>query len=320
MSHALHPQVEALLAGVLKAATPARPPTGDGIRQANANLSSTLVGPGEPVAFTWEGRAETRHGSVPLRWYVPELCRSSELLVYVHGGGWVAGTLDSYDTLCRALALRTGAIVMSVGYSLSPEAVHPVALEEVIAVFKQARSLVSSAGYNIQKVTIAGDSAGGHLAAAALHVLLSTGSEMPDALVLIYPVLDASMDFQSHRRFATGYHLTTDRLRWYWEQYLGRELSDEAAILSTPEISPLRSNQLPRFPPTMIVTAAFDPLRDEGLALAKRLAAASVPVQYLEIPGQIHGFLRFRKVLTDPLWGPDAVMTRMGTFLREIGC
>jgi acetyl esterase len=279
-----------------------------------------LVGPGEPVAFIWEDRAETQHGFVPLRWYVPELCQSDTLLVYVHGGGWVAGTLDSYDTLCRALALRTGATVISVGYSLSPKAVHPVALEEVLSVFRQVRLFASNAGYNMQRLAFAGDSAGGHLVAAALHVLLSTGSEMPDAAILIYPVLDPSMDRDSHRRFGSGYHLTVDRLRWYWEQYLGMELSNEAAILSNPQISPLRSQWLPRFPPTMVITAACDPIRDEGFILAERLAAERVPVQYLEVPGQIHGFLRFRKVLTDPAWGPDAVMMRIGTFLRKIGC
>ncbi|HEY0263805.1 MAG TPA: alpha/beta hydrolase [Granulicella sp.] len=317
MSQSLHPQVEALLAGVLK--PPATPvaPTVEGVRAGHIHLSEMLAGPGEPVFRVWNETVTTEHGRVPVRWYLPSP-EATMLLVYVHGGGWATGTLDSYDTLCRALALRSGVLVMSVAYSLSPEAAQPLALQQVADIFRSARTLAADAGYTVRKLAAAGDSSGGHLIAAALDQMLAAEEKTLDATVLLYPVLDATMNSESFREFATGYQLTAERMRWFWELYLGASLDTLAGSLNDSQISPLYSQQLAWFPKTMIVTAAFDPLRDEGAALAQRLAEAGAPVEYLNVPGQIHGFMRFRGSMTDPEWGVDAVLRRIGAFLQTV--
>lgn len=311
----LHPQVADLLAGALRPDPAAGPPSVEGIRSSTARLSDLLAGPGEPVFRTWNTAADTSQGSIALRWYQPAELPSGSLLLYVHGGGWVAGNLDTHDTLCRALALRTGSVVASIGYSLSPEALHPQAILEIAGITRQARSLARESGLHIRHLAIAGDSAGGHLIAAAMHHLAESGLPLPDAAVFLYPITDASLAYPSYSRFAEGFALTAERMRWYWQQYLGNDLSALGGRLRDPYLSPLYSSHLHRFPPSLIVTAALDVLHDEAEAFAQRLREASVPVEHLDVPGQIHGFLRYRKVLTDPAFGPDAVMTRIGEFL-----
>ena len=150
-------------------------------------------------------------------------------------------------------------------------------------------------------LTVAGNSAGGCLLAGALHHMCFAGWPLPEKAVFIYPIVDASLAFPSYVHFCTGYHLTTARVQWYWKQYLGMDLSQMGGRLLDPYISPLQSPHLHRFPSSLVVTAAFDPLHDEGVALVKRLHTASVPVpvQHINVPGEIHGFLRFRKALTD---------------------
>ena len=318
MSPDLHPQVQALLSGVLRPPVPAPPPNIEDFRIANTRTAALLGGPGEPVHRTWETCAETTHGPVRLRWYQPTPAPAQTLILYVHGGAWVAGTLDSYDTLCRALALRTGATVASLEYTLAPEALYPVALHQTADASRNVRQLAQAAGLSPQSTTAAGDSAGAALLAGALH-LLSAGDELlPDAVLLIYPVTDASFAYASYDRFSSGYSLTTERMRWFWEQYLGQPLAGAGSLLLDPALCPIHSSHLHRFPPTLVLTAAFDPLHDEGEALAARLRQAGVPVQYIDVPGQIHGFLRFRQALTDTEWGPDAVMLKIASFLSGI--
>lgn len=317
MEKTLHPQIEALLAGVLHSDPSAGPPTVEAVREASLRLGNLLAGPGEPVAKIWDSTAGTSQGSIPLRWYQPTDAQRDSLLVYVHGGGWVTGTFETHDTLCRALALRTGFIVLSVGYSLSPEARHPQAMHEVAFILRQAKQLARWHSLEIRTLVAAGDSAGGHLIASALHHLAESGHPLPDAAVFIYPITDASLAYPSYSHFAEGFGLTTERMRWYWEQYLGNDLHLMGDRLRDPYISPICSPHLHRFPPSLIVTAEFDVLHDEALAFAQRLRENSVTAKHLEVPGHIHGFLRYRKALTDPTCGPDAVMTQIGTFLRQ---
>lgn len=318
MTDDLHPQVQALLAGILKPQDPALPLTVAEFRAANDLTSALLGGPGEVVAQTWETSASTSHGSVKLRWYQPTGVRPHHLLLYVHGGGWVAGTLDAYDTLCRALSRRTDFCIASVEYSLSPETIYPQALYQVLDVLRNARSLASASGLEIRKLAAAGDSAGAALIASAFHQLSVLGEPLPDAAVLVYPVTDAALSSPSYERFGTGFNLTTERMRWFWQQYLGMDLDQAGDLLLHPTVSPVYSTRLHAFPPTLVLTAACDPLRDEGEALAQRLQHAGCRVEYLNIPGQIHGFLRFRQALTDASTGPDAIMLRISRFLATI--
>jgi acetyl esterase len=225
----------------------------------------------------------------------------------------VSGTLDSYDTLCRALALRTTRTVVSLAYSLSPEVRHPQALEEVADVIQTLQSPAQGEGLPTAHLTVCGDSAGGHLIAAAMHLLAERGLRLPDAAVLIYPIADVSMHYESYAAFADGYSLTAAKMQWFWSQYLGQQNADE----NDPLLSPLQSPYLSRFPCTLVITAEFDPLRDEGVRLADRMSEEGAAVEWIDVPGQIHGFMRFRKALPDPEWGPDAIVKRIASFLNQ---
>ncbi|MDB5774828.1 MAG: alpha/beta hydrolase [Herbaspirillum sp.] len=311
-----HPQVAALLNGILKQ-EPNAVPTIQAARNGSIALIEPLSGPGEPVAAAWDSVADTAHGPVPLRWYRPSASQPDALLVYVHGGGWVAGSLDTHDSLCRALALRSGFLVVSIGYSLSPEAVFPQAQQEVNEILLRAPALAEAAGFHTRTLAVAGDSAGAQLLGVALHALAADRLPMPDAAVFIYPVTDATMSAPSWRTLADGYSLTAERMRWFWTQYLGEEAMRTPDRLTAPDISPLYSDRLAAFPRSMVITAEFDLLRDEGRQFAEKLAAQGVAAQHLHVPGQIHSFIRFRKVLTDPQWGADAVCGKIAEFLKK---
>jgi acetyl esterase len=186
---------------------------------------------------------------------------------------------------------------------------------QVADVVSRAEILARDAGIKIEKIAVIGDSAGGALLCGALHHLAEEMQYIPSAAVLLYPVLDASLEYESYTRFATGFHLTTARVRWYWEQYVGIPFQEIQHRSWDPYLSPIRSKQLHKFPPTMLISAECDPLRDEGEAFVQSLKHHGVRVEYLDVPGHVHGFMRFRKVLDDPNWGPDAIVERMRSFL-----
>jgi acetyl esterase len=314
----LHPQVADLLSGILRPNPAAGPATIEATRSASHRLGDLLGGPAEPVHRVWESTAESSQGPVRLRWYQAEDAEPDSLLVYVHGGGWVAGDLDTHDMICRGLALRSRYIILSVDYSLAPEDIHPRPVLEVASILEQARALAGGFGLDIRTLAVAGDSAGAHLLASAMHHLASFGRALPDAAALIYPVTDASLAYPSYERFGEGFALTAVGMRWYWEQYLGSDLASlDDDHLRDPYLSPLYSPHLDRFPPSLVITAACDVLHDEGVAFTSRLRQRSVPVEHIDVPGYIHGFLRYRKVLTDPEHGPDAILTRIGEFLAR---
>lgn len=314
MNGRLHPQAAALFEGIFKPPAIPAPPTIEGMRATSETITTLLVGPGEDVFRTWDSMVEFQGRSISLRWYIPYAEEPTLLTVVVHGGGWVTGTLDSYDTLCRSLALRSAGMVLSIAYSLSPEVRFPTALDEVAFIFEQAPMLAQSFGYTPTRLALVGDSSGGQLIASTLDRIAETGATPPDKAVFLYPVLDASMSHSTWQSMGTGYNLTATRMRWYWEQYAGAEFLSHAV---SPKLSPLQSSHLGKFPQSLVVTAEFDPLSGEGIQFAERLAEASVKAEHLHVPGQIHGFMRFRKTFTDPAWGVDAVMERIGKFLRD---
>jgi acetyl esterase len=229
---------------------------------------------------------------VPVRRYVP-LGTVVGTTVYVHGGGWVVGTLDTYDTLCRELAVASGSTVVSVGYDLAPEARPPRQAEQVRAV---ARAVLQEGG----PVALAGDSAGGYLAALTAHQL-TADDRVPVGLAMIYPVVSPALDTESAVDFATGYYLETEGMRWYWSQYVGDG-----------ETTPLIARA--GMPPTYVLTAELDPLRDEGRAYADALEAQGVPVVRDERAGQVHGFVRFTAVIGEA----RRAIGDVGAFLRGL--
>ncbi len=259
------------------------------VRDAHVAGSAVVSTPGPEVAREHDDVVE----GVPVRYYAPEGARG--LTVYLHGGGWVVGTLDTYDGVCRSLATSSGTAVLSVGYDLAPEARHPRQVEQCAAVLR------ATAERHGGPVALAGDSAGAHLA-----VLTAVTAGLPlTALALVYPVVGPALDTPSARDNATGYALETEGMRWYWSQYLPAGESDVPVDLLACDLSGL--------PPTLVLTAGFDPLRDEGLALADALEQAGVDVERVAYEGQVHGFFR-----TDAVIGQSAqARADVGGFLRR---
>jgi acetyl esterase len=223
-------------------------------------------------------------GPLAARLYVPE-AEVRGLLVYYHGGGWVAGDLDTHEAPCRFFARESGMAVLSVDYRRAPEHRFPAAVDDALAAFRWASAETARLGVPPERVAVGGDSAGGNLAAVVSLLTAREGGPRPSAQLLIYPVTDLSEKRPSYRLFAEGFFLAERDMDWYRRQYL----PDEAAALD-PRASPLLAPDLHDLPPAVVLTAGFDVLRDEGEAYARRLAEAGVPVTHRRLPGQIHGF------------------------------
>lgn len=228
--------------------------------------------------------------SLPVRVYRPDARTPAPALVYLHGGGWVVGNLDSHDNLCRSLAAQSACAVVAVDYRLAPEHKFPAALEDAVGAYAWVKQNGAKWGIDTQSVAIGGDSAGGSLAAVVSH--LSSRADAPGLLLLFYPSTDMTMSCSSIRELASGYRLTEDLIRWFVDQYLG----DPKHSLD-PRASPILIQDLEHMPRTLLVTAGFDPLRDEGTAFADKLAAAGVQVEHHCYEGMIHGFMNMSGAL-----------------------
>jgi len=230
---------------------------------------------------------------VPVRIYHCGATGPLACLVYFHGGGWVLGSRDTHDALCRRIANRFSCAVASVDYRLSPEHKFPAALDDCLAAFVELAARAGEFDIDADRMGVAGDSAGGNLAAA---VTLRNRDQSGPPICwqwLIYPITDYAFETPSYREFASGYGLTRSAMMWFWDQYLVR-----AADGRSPYASPLRAESLAGLPPALITTAEADVLRDEGEAYAERLSAAGVAVKRVCFPGVIHGFLHMSGVFT----------------------
>ena len=218
----------------------------------------------------------------------------SPLLVFLHGGGWVVGDLDTHDAPCRALARASGALVLSVDYRLAPEHPYPTPIDDAFAAFRDAVARTGELGADPARIAVGGDSAGGHLSAFVAHRAAADGGPAPALQVLVYPATDFVENYPSERLFADGFVLTKANMDWYEGHFL-----PDAAV--KPEASPLRFERLEGVAPALVVTAGFDPLRDEGEAYAARLREAGVPTVLRRHPGQVHGFLNMTGIGRGPL-------------------
>jgi acetyl esterase len=246
-------------------------------RAGHEQETALLAGPGEEVGEVRDIEVAGAGGPIPVRNYVP-LEPSAGVVAYFHGGGWVVGSIESFDTTCRALANASGAIVGSVGYRLAPEHPFPAGLEDCVAA-----SEALAHRYPDEPLAVAGDSAGGNLAIAVARRLRG----QVRAQALIYPVADAGLNTPSMRDFEERYGLTAAGLQRFWNFYLDGADGFQA------DTSPLRADDLAGLPPTFVLTAEFDVLRDEGEALAEKLREAGVDVTLRRYDGVIHGFWRW---------------------------
>jgi acetyl esterase len=245
-------------------------------------------------------------GPVAARLYRPARTTGAGL-VYLHGGGWVLGSLDTHDGLCRRLACASGATVISVDYALAPDAPFPAGLEDCIAAFRAVQSRATEFGMERDRIAIGGDSAGGNLAVAVALTQAEAGEPMPAALLLLYPAFDLTMSSPSHAEFGADHYLTAEMQRWCRGHYLagGGDPHDW-------RVSPLFAPSLAGLPPAIILTASHDPLRDEAESFARRMVETGVPVMLWRINGQIHGFL----LMDAEMRVVPEIMVRTGTALR----
>ena len=234
-------------------------------------------------------------GSIPIRVYRPAGVADTTrlpVLVYFHGGGWVIGDLDTHDTLCRQLTAEAGISVVAVDYRLAPEHKFPAAADDAWAALSWVVAHAGELGVDAGKLAVGGDSAGGNLAAVVALQARDAGAPKIALQVLIYPVTDVGAETQSYRDLADGYMLTREGMRWFIAHYLGKpqEAEDWRA-------SPTRATSFAGVAPALVITAGYDPLRDEGDAYAQKLRAAGVSVDHISFGGMIHGFVPMGKLI-----------------------
>ncbi len=246
-----------------------------------------LAGPGEPVADVTDRTLPGPGHDIPVRVYTPAADRSPSVpcLVYIHGGGWVIGSLDSTDAICRIVANRAGCKVVSVDYRLAPEHKFPIPFDDCYAALQAVHDNAAELGIDAGRLAVGGDSAGANIATAMALKARDEGGPALRFQLLVYPVTDHSFDTPSYSENADGYLLTREMMQWFWSHYVSGPADSD-----NPLASPARAKDLGGLPPAMVITAEFDPLRDEGEAYAAKLTAAGVPCEHTRYDGQIHAF------------------------------
>ena len=257
-------------------------------RAAHDRETQIMSGPGEEVAEVREVEAPGPGGPVPIRVFRPRGAGEGPLplVVYLHGGGWVIGSLDGFDPLCRALANRSGALVASVDYRLAPEHPFPAAPEDARAAVRWLHEEAAALGADPGRMAIAGDSAGGNLATVTARRLRDEGGPPLRFQALIYPVTDSGLNTPSYREKSEGFGLSAASMARYWRLYL------DGSDGRHPDASPLQAD-LAGLPAAFVLTVEDDVLRDEGEAYARALERAGVPVTLRRYDGPIHGFFRW---------------------------
>jgi acetyl esterase len=289
----LHPQVEALRQQ--RVAAGLRPLYLLSVSEAReADLAAIRAEAARPedVADVADRTIVGQAGEIPIRLYIPDHDRPLAVLVYLFGGGWVLGTIETSDAVCRRLARLTPCAVVAVGYRLAPEHKFPAAVEDCYAAVCWIAEHGDEFGLNPRMVAVGGDSAGGNLAAAV--TLLARDRQFPRLCfqLLVYPATDFGADTESKRESTDPYFFNRDSVAWYWSHYLA---NDEDGL--KPLASPLQAPDVHDLPPGLVITAEFDPLRDEGELYAERLRAAGVSIELVRFDGMVHGFFAMTGVI-----------------------
>jgi acetyl esterase len=231
-------------------------------------------------------------GEIPVRIYGPDATGPLPVLVWYHGGGWVIGSLETHDGLCRELVDAAGCLVVSVDYRLAPEHRFPAGVDDAYAAALWVSEHAAEIGADPSKEAVGGDSAGGHLAAVTAMTARDRGTPPLVLQLLVYPALEHEFSRPSMIENADGYMLTTDGMRWFYRHTL-----NDPSEGDDPRVSPIRADSLAGLPPAFVVTAEFDPLRDQGRAYADALAAAGVPVAGTTYDGVFHGFFNMSAMI-----------------------
>ena len=294
----LHPAIQAMLA----AEVPGPPLDAMPINEARVLREGMMLQRprrDEPVARVEDWMIPGSGLGIPARVYTPSgKVGPHPILVFFHGGGWVFGTLETHGDICRTLCHRSGSLVVSVDYRRAPEHRFPAALEDCCAAVRWCAGHAAEIGGDPTRLAVAGDSAGGNLAAAVALRGRDDGGPTLALQVLIYPVTNCAFDTASYHQYASGYGLTRDMMRYFWKSYLSRP-----ADANHPAASPLQAADLAGLPPALVLTAQYDVLRDEGEAYAARLAQASVPVRCTRYLEMNHGFVQLGALCEPALQG-----------------
>jgi acetyl esterase len=261
----------------------ARPVTDLSAAEARAQSAAVAAAapPPPPVASV----ADVSAGAIPARLYRPSAGGGLPIIVYFHGGGWVVGSVAGSEATCRRLANASGCAVLSVEYRLAPEHPFPAAVDDTYAATRWAAANASALGCDPDRLAVAGDSAGGNLAAVVCLMARDAGTPRIARQLLIYPVIDARAGYPSYADNAEGPGLTGAAMAWFVRHY-----APSPADREDPRVSPILARSHAGLPPAMVITAEYDPLRDEGEAYAERLRAAGVPVDARRYDGMTHGF------------------------------
>jgi len=255
-------------------------------------------------------------GKIRIRIYTPHEPAPGELLpilVFYHGGGFVIGSLDSYDNLCRAIANRTDCIVVSVDYRLAPEHKFPAAVDDALEAYQWVIDHAGELDGDAGRMAIGGDSAGGNITAVTAIGIRDEGYMAPLLQILIYPVAGGAPETPSHYEFAEGLLLTRASILWFYDQYL-----DRPEDATDPRFAPLLADDLSDLPPALVIVAGHDPLRDEGIAYADRLGQAGVEAELVNYEGMVHGFLSLADAVDQGKLAIDRVATALRTAFKDV--
>jgi acetyl esterase len=294
----LHPQTRALLDLIEQKKIPPTHTLSVADARAYYRDRRSVTQPAPPeVALVRELRMNGPLGAIPMRLYRPLASSATAalpVLVYYHGGGWVIGDLDTHDSLCRALSNESGCAVVSVDYRLGPEHRFPAAVNDALAATRWVREQATELHLDASRLAVGGDSAGGNLA-AVVSIAARDSGDLPIAFqLLIYPATDQHRTAPSHTTNGQGYLLTRDTMDYFSGHYIG-----DPAQYQDWRASPLLHADLSKLPPALVLTAGYDPLRDEGAAYAEALTAAGNRAGYVCFERQIHGFITMGKLLDE---------------------
>jgi len=282
----LHPSAELMIQVTSDAGLTFTPDVEPATRRAAMiALATNPAIPKHPVHDVGDRMIPGPAGDLPVRLFRPSETADLPVLVWFHGGGWVTGNLDTHDNLCRLLCDAADVLVVSVDYRLAPENKFPAALDDCVAAYEWVLEHAAEIGADARRVAIGGDSAGGNLAAVVALVAKDNGLAQPKLQLLVYPVTDHEFDSVSMIDNAKGYFLEAESMRWFYNHY-----ARDDADFGDWRFSPMRARDLSGVARAVVITAEYDPLRDQGEAYASALRDAGVPTECVRADGLIHGF------------------------------